>query len=558
MKMLDLPRPISDFQLTRRYRYIAYYFLGLVLMVFLFTVLYNQGMRVYENDPRSIFHSFQIVIETMTTTGYGADSPWSTPVMNMFIVFMQLSGIVIAFFTLRLIIIPLFTSAEVNLDNRLSPKRDHVIICEYQRDSGVLLDELESLAIDYVLVSPSHEEARSLSNDGYAAIAGSTQEKETFERASIDTAEAVVTDAGGDNVGTILTVRSIDPEIEVVALTDDSGMEDVLIDAGADVVLSPHAELGHRLGQMAVSSFRATLTDSIEIGEDIELTEIPVHPGSRLVGTPIRDSPFREEANATVIGVYEDGEMTLPPEPDLVIREDMVLLVTGSHETLLEFNEYARPTRGAQSHERIVVAGLGEVGSAAVEEIEAMGLEASTIDIEDGEGVDVVGEAGSKATLKAAGIEEADAIIIGVPSDSEAMLTTVLARSLGSDIEIFVRVRDPETTSKVLAAGADFVLSVPGVSSRQIAGEMRDTYLVSPSNEIRLEEIAAEPFAGRSLAELKLRERTGCLVVAVHDDDGTTNAPDPYRSFSGDERLTVVGLDEDIQALFARYDLEKL
>ncbi|MFW6384240.1 MAG: potassium channel family protein [Halodesulfurarchaeum sp.] len=557
--MALLPRSRPDVELSRRYRYVLYYLIGLVLMVLLFTVLYNAGMRVYEGEADSIFHSFQIVIETMTTTGYGADSPWETPIMNLFVVLMQLSGIAIAFFTLRLIVIPLFTGAEVNLDNRLSPKRDHVIICEYRRDSGVLLDELESMGVEYVLVSPDREAAKTLSDEGYDAIYGSPQEREAFERAGIDRARAVVADAGDGNVGAILTVRSIDPEIEIIALTDDSDMRGILLDTGADSVLSPHRELGHRLGNMAVSSFRAHLTSSVEVGGNVELTEIPIHPGSQLVGVSIRESPFSERANATVVGVFADGEMSMPPDPDMVLREDMVLLVTGSHEALLRITEYARPTRGAQSHDRIVVLGLGEVGTGAAAEIGAADIDVTTVDVADREDVDVVGDAGSRDTLAAANVETADAVVIGLPTDAEAMLATVLTRALAPDAEIFARVRDPETTSKVLAAGADFVLSVPRVSARMIAAELQDTQLVSPSNDIRLERISAAPFAGSSLADLRLREQTGCLVVGVGDPDGSVEGNvDPYRTFSGAEELTVVGREADFQRLFERFDVETL
>ena len=547
---------LPDFDLSRRYRYVAYYVLGLAGMVFLFTVLYNWGMRTFEGEVHTIFHSFQIVIETMTTTGYGADSPWETAVMNLFIVLMQLSGILVAFFTLRLIVIPLFSSAEVDLDGRLSPKQDHVIVCEYQRESEVLLDELDALGIDYVLVSPAREEAKRLSNAGYDAIDGSPHERETFERAGIETARAVVTDTGEDSISAVLTVRSIDPEIEILSLTDDSSMRELLLDTGADSVISPHGELGHRIGRMAVSSFRATLSQSVALGGELELLEVPIHPGSRLVGTKIRDSPFRGAANATIVGVYQDGEMALPPDPDLTFAADQVLLVAGPHETLLTLSEHARRSRGTETHERVVVAGMGEVGTGATAEIEDAGLEAVTIDLEDAPGVDIVGDAGARETLRAAAIDAADAIVVGLPSDAKTLLTIVQARKLAPDVEIFARVQDPDTRPKANAAGADFVLSVAHVSARQIAAELRGTQFASLTEDVHLVRISAAPFAGSSLADLRLRERTGCLVVAVEYPDGTAAVPESTASFAGDEELAVVGRSENFEALTAKFDVD--
>jgi hypothetical protein len=123
-----------------------YYLVGLVLLALLYAVIYNIALARLEGVNQSIFASFEFVVQTMTTTGYGQDSDlWSHPLMYLLVSLTQISGIGIGFFTLRLIIIPLFTGAEVNLDDRLTPKTDHVIICEYRRDSVVFSTSLKNL-----------------------------------------------------------------------------------------------------------------------------------------------------------------------------------------------------------------------------------------------------------------------------------------------------------------------------------------------------------------------------------------------------------------------------
>ncbi|HKL28823.1 MAG TPA: hypothetical protein VJ898_06085, partial [Natrialbaceae archaeon] len=94
----------STVDLSRRNRLIVYYVVGIAALVTLYAVLYNVGMATFEGDDQSLIHSFGIVVETMTTTGYGADSPWGSTVMNAFVIFMQLSGIGLGFFTLRVIV----------------------------------------------------------------------------------------------------------------------------------------------------------------------------------------------------------------------------------------------------------------------------------------------------------------------------------------------------------------------------------------------------------------------------------------------------------------------
>ena len=554
--MVDLPDRIADIELSRRNRLVVYYLSGLFALILVYTVTYNVALSELEGVDQSIFASFEFIVQTMTTTGYGQDSSiWSHPVMFLFVAGTQISGIALGFFTLRLIIIPLFTGAEVNLDNRLTPKSDHVIVCEYRRDSAVLLDELTQLGIDYVLLSSSEENAKDLSDEGYSVIHGSPQDTAAFERASIGTARAVITDAGDANVNTILTIRSIDSGIDVITLTDDSEMRDILLETGADTVLSPHGVLGHRLAEKAVSSIRAELTDTIELGGELEVTEVPVQHGNRLIGTRIRDSRIREETGANIIGAWIDGELQLPPDPDAIIRSNTVLLLTGAHDALEAFSDFVQPPRTFRKHERIIVAGQGEVGQAAREVVAEEGLDLMTIDIEDREGVDVVGDAGSEEVLTEAGIETAGAIIVGLPDDSASLLATVVARSLNPDIELLTRVSDTDATRKALSAGADYVLSVPRVSARMVARELRGEDVLAPASQIRLLRVPATPLAGSSLAESGIYERTGCRVIAVEDDSGLTSSIDPQRRFTGDERIVLVGSDEAIQRFERRFEV---
>jgi voltage-gated potassium channel len=555
--MAPLPKSVGPVEFSRRNRLIVYYLVGLVVLVGVYAVTYNLLLSRVEGVDQSMFASFEFVVQTMTTTGYGQDAGlWSHPATFLFVSLAQISGIGIGFFTLRLIIIPLFTDAEVNLDDRLTPKSDHVVICEYRRDSAVLLDELQELGIDYVLVSSDEANAKQLSDEGYSAIHGSPQDASAFERASLDSARAVITDAGDANVNTILTMKSVRPDVDVIALTDDSDDRNVLREAGADTVLSPHGVLGHRLAEKAVSSLSEELTDTVALGSNVEVTEVPVHHGSPLIGKRIRESNIREETGANIIGAWIDGELELPPNPESVIRPNTVLLVSGHHEELEAFSDFSRPARRSlREHERVVVAGQGEVGKAARDVLDDADVDVVTIDVQDGAGVDVVGDATDESVLREAGVDRAGAVLVGLPDDSASLLAIVVARSLNEDVEILARVSETDATRKALSAGADYVLSVPRVSARMVARELRGEDVLAPASQVRFVRVPADPFAGSTLAASGIYEQTGCRVVAIEDDDGMTSTVDPHRELTGDERITLVGSDETVQRFLKRFDV---
>jgi Trk K+ transport system NAD-binding subunit len=133
-----------------------------------------------------------------------------------------------------------------------------------------------------------------------------------------------------------------------------------------------------------------------------------------------------------------------------------------------------------------------------------------------------------------------------------------MARSLNPDIEILARVSDTGTTRKALSGGADYVLSVPRVSARMVARELRGGDVLAPASQIRLIRVPATPLAGSTLAESGIYEKTGCRVIAIEDDSGLTNAVDPQRRFTGDERIVLVGSDEAVQQFRKRFDVSPI
>lgn len=50
-------------------------------------------MMVFEGRSRSFIDSLSIVIETFTTVGYGTDAPWESPVIQILVMLMELTGV---------------------------------------------------------------------------------------------------------------------------------------------------------------------------------------------------------------------------------------------------------------------------------------------------------------------------------------------------------------------------------------------------------------------------------------------------------------------------------
>jgi Trk K+ transport system NAD-binding subunit len=529
--------------LTRRQRLVLLYAVGVTSIILLYTVLYNLGMRTLEGHSHSLFRSFQTVVETMTTTGYGADSPWSSPTMNVFVVFMQLTGVIIGFATLRVLIIPLFERAPLDLSDRLTAKDDHVVVCEYRRDSDVLLDELERLNIDYVLVESDVDEAKRLSDDGYQAIHGDPTESETLERAMIDGARMLVTDAGDDNVDVALTALRHNEALRVVALADEPSQEPALRSVGVDRVVSPHALIGRRLGQKTSTSVETPNPDAAVVG-DIRLREVLVRRNSSLAGVRLEDTPIADHPDLTLVAAWLDGDLRLPPDPAEYVTPNSVLLVAGSREAIDDLQEHAAGLRTPRGHSNVVIAGMGDGGSAAYDALSDE-IEATTIDAEDGPRVDVVGDVRDPETFELADVEDASALVVTVDDDSSALLAVAIARTLTDDIDVLAQVNDTEKTPSAFEAGADYVLSIQRISARLLAREIRGEDVLTPINQLRLVRVDAAEFAGETLGEVRRDIGDGCVVVGVDRDGEFLN--DDAVQIRDDDRLITAGTDATIR-----------
>jgi len=97
--------------MDRGTRLVLYYALGLVGALVTFTLAYDADMSVFENRPRTLLQSFEVVFQTFTTVGYGEDAPWESPIMNLLVIGMQAAGIVLIVAALPVFVIPLIERA---------------------------------------------------------------------------------------------------------------------------------------------------------------------------------------------------------------------------------------------------------------------------------------------------------------------------------------------------------------------------------------------------------------------------------------------------------------
>lgn len=536
----------------RRQRRFLLYVAAFVVAVVVYTLVYTWAMAAFENQQRSLFESLLVVVETFTTTGYGEDAVWETPQLIGLMVAMQFTGVFFIFMALPLFVAPwIEATLSTTPPSRIDDIRNHVVVCGWTGRTDTLIEELDLFDVPYLVIETDRDLATELHEADVPVIHGDPETPETLEGARVGAARAVVCDLDDEtNAAVALEAREVaeDRDVQVITFAEDPALERYHRYAGADHVFTPRKLIGESLAKKVTTSVTTEVGDAIEIGEDIEIVELPVQTGAELVDTSIAQSGIRERTGANVIGAWFRGEFVSPPSPESVIDERTVLLVVGRSDQLeklkqLTLSESRRLRRGP-----VVVAGYGEVGSTVEASVSRAGLPCRVIDRVERPGVDHVGDVTEPEELEAAGIAEASTVILALGDDTQAIFATLVIRELAPEIEIVARANDTDAVQALYRAGADYVLALSTVSGRMLASTIREEDVISFDQQIEIVRTDAGALAGRTLAQSDIRARTGCTVVAV-DRDGSllTELDADFRIQDGDE-LIVAGPDHGIAA----------
>ncbi len=216
--------------------------------------------------------------------------------------------------------------------------------------------------------------------------------------------------------------------------------------------------------------------------------------------------------------------------------------------------------------EHVVVCGWGRVGRAIARDLVAMGANPVIVDndpirIENVQYPAVLGDATDDDVLDRAGVRRARALVAALDTDAGNLFVTLSARALRPELFIVARVRLEENEDKLRRAGANRVVNPQSIGGARMAAfvlqphvtEFVDVVMHDRGIEFRLEEIPVpegSPIEGCSIREAHVRDRTGALVLALRDRNGTfTTNPPPE---------TVINADQIIIAIGTPIDLEKL
>jgi voltage-gated potassium channel len=319
------------------------------LMLAAVFVVGTLGYRLIEGAPW--WDAFFMTVITLTTVGYDELVPLS-PAGQVFTTLLLFAGLGLLLFIVTEVARAvvggelrhvLGRARRTRMIERLS---DHEIVCGYGRMGNAVVAELRRGRRPVVVIDSDPAKVHALEDMGVPVIQGDATNEAMLRAAGVDRARGLVACLNDDahNVYTILTARSLNERLFVVARAGEEGAQQRLLRAGANRVVNPYQLGGLRLAQLLVKPAVVDFLD-FSLGAPgtggLELEQVRLAADNPLVGSTLAEADLRRRSGIGVVALRRGEQLFPNPEASMRLETDDVLIVLGSRAHLESFERVA-------------------------------------------------------------------------------------------------------------------------------------------------------------------------------------------------------------------------
>src|SRR5215831_9040237 len=203
----------------------------------------------------SWFDSFYMVVITLSTIGYQevhqlshAGRVFNTGLIitGVAMVFLMVGALTQALLEFELVKV----FGKRRMEREVANLKNHYIICGAGRVGNSVARELARKPCAFLIIESDEKSAAEL-DPKWLVLMGDAASEKTLRDAGIESAIGLVaaTTTDATNIYIVLTARSLNPRLKIIARASEEPAAKHLKTAGADVVISPYAAAGHRIAQ---------------------------------------------------------------------------------------------------------------------------------------------------------------------------------------------------------------------------------------------------------------------------------------------------------------------
>lgn len=314
--------------------------------LFLLLAVFAVGtVGFYSLTHLSFIDSVYYTVITLATVGYNSPPDLSDSA-KMFIAFLVILGIGTAGYavsqvTRYFLVERLLSALGKRRDARVDRMEKHWIVCGLGRVGTEVIEHLNRDHIPCMALEVADRKVAAARERGWIVQQGDARDEEALEAAGVKRAVGLITTLSddADNVYVIITAKSLNPELRVIARATDRKSMGVFYKAGAEKVINPVVAGAAAIAWASVKPAVASFLEIVNLSRDLDIAfdSIPVRHDSQLIGKTLAESPLRPQYNAMVIAVKKvSGEHLYNPGGSLVLERGDELIVIVDRNRLLD------------------------------------------------------------------------------------------------------------------------------------------------------------------------------------------------------------------------------
>ncbi len=237
---------------------------------------------------------------------------------------------------------------DTRMAREITGLQNHTIVCGYGKIGTEVCARLEELNEPFIVVEQDANKIDEAIGHDYLVALGDASDDDILHKVGVDKAKALVSAITDDsaNVYLVLTARTLNENLYIVARGTDEISRKKLERVGANKVVSPYEIGARRMAAYIVKPEIVDFLDAFSPGKkyDLQLEHIVLAKSSKLVGKKLRESNIRElTGGALVVGMCKSGgKMQINPSGESLLQEGNILLAIGSGEQLSKLSDISK------------------------------------------------------------------------------------------------------------------------------------------------------------------------------------------------------------------------
>ncbi len=281
---------------------------------------------------------------TFSTVGFGEVRPLGVP-GRVFTILLILFGVVILAM-LSATVTSLFVKQELlnnfrrkRMKKEIQKLKGHTILCGAGETGKTVIEEFQQAKKELVVIEEDEEVIEYLAEQypNLLILAGDATKDEVLEEANIKQASALITALSEDtaNLFVVISARSLNPDLKVIARAVDPHTAGKMYKAGATHVVSPNLTEGIRMAAVVLRPNVVNFLDVVTRDQEIalRLEEVTVPPDSAFHKKSLRELEIPQRTGLIVIAIIKQvngaSQFIYNPQSSTVVEGGDQLIVLG-------------------------------------------------------------------------------------------------------------------------------------------------------------------------------------------------------------------------------------